>query len=74
MGKNPQEKAREIVEKMAVPTAIFKINNQSKRNTKVCIDLIIQSLEDYGRGSDELQNMENEFRYWQEVKKEIEKL
>ncbi len=65
---SPEDKAKEIVEKMAVPTAIFKINNQSKRNAKVCVDEIIKSQP----------GLPNQYSstigYWQEVKNEIEKL
>jgi hypothetical protein len=41
----------------------------------IAVDEIEKALTDYGRGdSFQLQNMDSEFRYWDKVKKEIEKL
>jgi len=37
------------------------------------VDEIIKALKEYGDTSFELQNMDGEFRFWYEVKKEIEK-
>ncbi|MCL1656791.1 hypothetical protein M2T79_09285 [Elizabethkingia miricola] len=34
----------------------------------------LRAVEKYGRDNDELQNMENEFRFWNEVKQELEKM
>jgi len=41
----------------------------------IAVDEIEQALTDYGRGdSFQLQNMDSEFRFWEQVKTEIEKL
>ena len=69
----PKEKAKELVSKMlkevgydtdlALPCAL------------IAVDEIEKALTEYGRGdSFELQNMDSEFRFWNEVKQEIEKL
>lgn len=46
-----------------------------KQCALIVVDEIEKALTDYGRGgSFQLQNMDSEFRYWQQVKEEIEKL
>jgi len=41
----------------------------------IAVAEIEQALTDYGRGdSFQLQNMDSEFRFWEQVKQEIEKL
>lgn len=37
-------------------------------------DEALRAVEKYVRDTDELQNMENEFRFWNEVKQELEKM
>lgn len=34
-------------------------------------DESLRAVEKYGRDNDELQNMENEFRFWNDVKQEL---
>jgi hypothetical protein len=77
---SPKEKARELVYKMAVPTAIFKVNNQSRRNAKACVDEIIKShplhpfhekIYELTVPTEILVAAEN---YWRQVKQEIENL
>jgi hypothetical protein len=46
----------------------------TKRCALIAVDEIIKALEDYGRSTMELQNMEREFAWWDKVKTEIEKL
>ena len=40
----------------------------------IAVDEIMLALKDYGDSSYELQNMDREFNFWQQVKQEIEKL
>ena len=47
------------------------MDGKAKQCTLIAVDEIINSLENYGKESDELQNMENDFRYWQEVRQEL---
>lgn len=46
-------------------------NPQAKQCALECVDKITEALTDYGSDSHELQNMDSEFRYWDEVKNEI---
>ena len=82
----PKQKAEELVEKFK-PHSHFWVHDFGRKKdydieqlenavecALIAVDEIINSLETYGKESDELQNMENDFRYWQEVKQEIEKL
>lgn len=46
----------------------------AKKCALIAVDEIEKALTEYGRANDELQNMDREFNYWQEVRKEIEKL
>jgi len=70
----PQEKSREIVIRMQFqqPPLMF---DQAKYCALIAVDEIEQALTDYGRGDSlQLQNMDSEFRFWEQVKTEIEKL
>lgn len=49
-------------------------NFQAAHCALLCVDKIEEALTDYGGDSHELQNMDSEFRYWEEVKKEIKKI
>jgi hypothetical protein len=78
----PQEKAKELLEKMNVihylkgnglPVSMHK--SQVKKCALIAVDEIEEALTDYGRGySFQLQNMDSEFRFWENVKQEIENL
>lgn len=46
----------------------------TKKAAVKAIEEIEQSLTQYGDGSYELQNMDSDFRYWEEVKQEINNL
>jgi hypothetical protein len=65
----PKEKAEQMFNDMKG----FRVKHihSKKCATKAVIEVIL-ALEEYGKSTDELQNMESEFRWWQEVKKEIE--
>ena len=41
---------------------------------KICVDEIIKELTAYGENNHELQNMDRDFAYWEDVKNEIEKI
>ena len=78
---NPKAKAENLIEKFIPNTRIWNDEKgwedcmeSAKRCALITVDEIINSLENYGKESDELQNMENDFRYWQEVKKELLKM
>jgi hypothetical protein len=75
----PKEKAKEIYCKYTDALDIRDLrttaNPFAKRCALIAVDEIEQALTDYGRGDSlELQNMDSTFRYWQEVKQEIENL
>ena len=70
----PKEKAKELVEKFSDLEDGEMYIGKSKECALIAVDEIINSLENYGKESDELQNMENDFRYWQEVKEELLKM
>ena len=75
----PKAKAENLIEKFIPNTRIWNDEKKvwedciesAKRGALITVDEIINSLENYGKESDELQNMENDFRYWQEVKQEL---
>lgn len=77
----PKEKAQELFNKYATYVVMWTGGVEvEKQNCKQCaliaVDEIIDALEEYdGRnGTFELQNMDGDFRYWQKVKQEINKL
>ena len=70
----PKEKAKELVEKFSDLEDGEMYIGKAKQCALIAVDEIINSLENYGKASDELQNMENDFRYWQEVKQELLKI
>jgi hypothetical protein len=59
-----KEKAQQLVER-------FEGN---VKYALIAVDEVLLALKDYGDSSYELQNMDREFNFWQEVKQEIEKL
>jgi len=75
----PKEKAIELVSKFRNEFEwVEKDHNiDLYRDTKQCaivaVDEIEKALTDYGRGdSFQLQNMDSEFRFWEQVKQEIQ--
>ena len=72
----PQEKAKELVGKFYYRKVIHNTSIiDSKQCALMAVDEIEKALTDYGRGdSFQLQNMDSEFRFWEQVKQEIEKL
>ena len=71
MELTPKEKAKELVEKFSDLEDGEMYIGKAKQCALIAVDEIINSLENYGKESDELQNMENDFRYWQEVRQEL---
>ena len=79
----PKQKAEELVEKFKPHSHFWVYDFGRKKDydieqlenavecALIAVDEIINSLESYGKESDELQNMENDFRYWQDVKQEL---
>ena len=80
MELTPKKKAEELVyfyQNLLTPLSEKKDDfffSRCKKCALIAVDEIINSLENYGKESDELQNMENDFRYWQEVKQELLKM
>ena len=80
MELTPKEKAEKLVyfyQNLLTPLSEKKDDfffSRCKKCALIAVDEIINSLENYGKESDELQNMENDFRYWQEVKQELLKM
>lgn len=70
----PKEKAKDLVKKMALKSAIFKINEYSIKCALICVDEIIQA--EMNLTSELLDNNKSEtsLNYWNEVKSEIDKL
>jgi len=73
---SPKEKAEDLYCKYdSLFKAPFKKHQQLKECALIAVDEIEQALTDYGRGNSlQLQNMDSEFRFWEQVKQEIEKL
>jgi len=66
-----KDKAKEIFEQYHNHT----IDDWTKKQCAIiCVNEIVKALEDYGRDSDELQNMDREFAWWDMVIAEINKL
>jgi hypothetical protein len=73
----PKEKAEQIYNEIKNKTECkcYDFNlDKAKESTLITHRHIILALEEYGKTTFELQNMETEFRWWQQVKKEIELL
>jgi hypothetical protein len=83
---SPKEKAEEIFNKM-YNCELDISYYAAKQCALIAVDEILEALEEYDERtenylkkdfpnyfSSELQNMEQDLRYWQDVKKEIEKL
>ena len=73
MELTPKQKAKELFNKYQIAGSQWYVET-TKKYTLIAVDEIINSLENYGKESDELQNMENDFRYWQEVKEDLLKM
>jgi hypothetical protein len=70
----PKEKARELFDKYQIAGSQWYVDT-TKKYALIAVDEIEQALTDYGRGDSlQLQNMDSEFRFWEQVKTEIEKL
>jgi hypothetical protein len=76
----PKLKAKELVDKYWIYLrAGLLYDEEAKDDAKHCASIAVEEIEealtDYGRGdSFQLQNMDSEFRFWEQVKTEIEKL
>jgi len=74
----PKEKAEDLIQKMIDTNDIisdFIYDSSAKLCAWIAVNEIEKALTDYGSGdSFQLQNMDSEFRYWEQVKNEIEKL
>jgi hypothetical protein len=66
----PKEKAEELFEAMKG----FRVKHtHSKKCARVAVEQIELALTNYGATSDELQNMDSEWRFWQSVTNELNK-
>jgi len=72
----PQEKAKELALKFHEDDLLFDTLswNEAKQCALIAVDEIKTALEDYGKSTMELQNMEREFAWWDSVENEINKL
>jgi len=77
----PKEKAQELIEKFDLAlqnvSIYFEIRKHFVYNCAIItLDEIIEALLEYDNRNDtyELQNMDRDFNYWKQVKKEINKL
>lgn len=69
-----QEKAKELIDKYCrlIGRKYFKEDVEKAKKAAIYeVTGIITALEDYGRENDELQNMEQEFRWWDKVEETI---
>jgi len=68
----PKEKALELIEDMQNAPEIG-YNEHAKQCALIAVDEIIEALLEYDirNATYELQNMDRDFNYWEEVKKEI---
>jgi hypothetical protein len=64
----PKEKAENLIDKMY---SISGHQRFSRGYALICIDEIESALTDYGKESMELQNMDSEFRYWDDVRNAV---
>ena len=78
---SPKEKAKEIFEKFqsiedskSYMGGQLLFTDEAKQCALIAVEEIEEALYQYGVKSMELQNMDSTFRYWQQVKTEIEKL
>lgn len=71
----PKEKAHELFDKYQIAGSQWYVDT-TKNYALIAVDEIIDALEKYDDRNDtyELQNMDGDFRYWDKVKQEIEKL
>ena len=70
----PKEKARELFDKYQIAGSQWYVDT-TKKYALIALDEIEQALTDYGRGDSlPLQHMDPEFRFWEHVNTEIEKL
>jgi hypothetical protein len=75
----PQEKAQDLIEKHYI--ALFDsdsdkgeeilVTTLAKKAALITVDEIENALTDYGRNTDELGDMDTEWRYWDKVRIEI---
>ena len=74
----PKEKAEELVNKYRDTIMSFLSDNMKDMNAKKCaliaVDEIHMALYEYLKDTDELQNADREFDFWNKVEEEIEKL
>jgi hypothetical protein len=77
----PKEKALDLFStfRFAVSFPNNPLGEDKDRVAKICASMAVAEIEealaDYGRGDSlELQNMDSEFRFWEQVEKEIEQL
>lgn len=80
---SPKDKAEDLFDRFWFVNTYDELNEiddeLTSEDRKKCALLVVNEIEhalaDYGRGdSFQLQNMDSEFRYWEQVKEEIEKL
>jgi len=71
---SPKEKARELYGRY-LPTLLPVLNPKEEAKTYaiICVNEIQEALEEYDTRNNtyELQNMDSDFRYWKEVRKEL---
>jgi hypothetical protein len=70
-----KEKAVELVNKYLSGITLnpFSAHVQAIDCALIAVDEIEKALTEYGEDSNELQNMDSEFRWWEEVKLELNK-
>ena len=70
----PKEKAEYLTKKMAMKSAIFKINDQSKECAIIAVDELIKESSSKSMTIRFPKCNLSDKEYWQEVRKEIENL
>lgn len=74
----PKEQAKELINKFQIqyvsPMYLLSAKAHSKQCALIAVDMIIDALSEYDNRNNtyELQNMDRDFHYWQQVKQEIE--
>ena len=68
----PKEKAKELVDKYSVYTSGWNYDELAKQCALIAVDEIITAIENVFTKS--VAKLNSTYRYWQEVKNEIEKL
>lgn len=67
----PKQKAEELIRLFSSNCRECSGDDKARELALLCVGEIEQALIEYGRETDELQNMDSEFRWWDKVTAEL---